>query len=116
MRQGDSQWGITQLESAKRLEAIDDFQPQFIRAMAYLALGKGPEAAAEYRKIIDHRGQSLRSLLWPLAHLGMARARVLSGDTAGARQMYDQFFTLWKNADADLPVLIQAKQEYGKLK
>ena len=84
--------------------------------MTYLALGKGAEAAAEYRKIIDHRGQSLRSVLWPLAHLGMGRARVLSGDTAGARQMYDQFFTLWKNADADLPVLIQAKEEYARLR
>jgi tetratricopeptide (TPR) repeat protein len=116
VRKGDGRSAITQLERSKRLETIDDFQPQFIRGMAYLALGKGAEAAAEYRKIIDHRGQSLRSVLWPLAHLGMGRARVLSGDTAGARQMYDQFFTLWKNADADLPVLIQAKEEYARLR
>ncbi len=75
-----------------------------------------PILSLPIRQIIDHRGWDVTSPLWPLAHLGMARAAVLQGDAAKAKQMYDEFFRLWKDADADLPVLIEAKKEYAKLK
>jgi tetratricopeptide (TPR) repeat protein len=83
------------LEPAKRYEPADEFRPQTLRALAYLKLGKGAEAAAEYRKILDHRGEGARSLIWPLAHLGLARALALQGDKAQARQNYEAFFALW---------------------
>jgi hypothetical protein len=84
--------------------------------MAYLKLGKGSEASVEARRILDHRGEGLRSLLWPLAQLNLARASVMQNDAAQARRSYEEFFSLWKNADADLPVLIEAKKEYEKVK
>ena len=90
------------------------FRPNWIRAQAYLQLKQGAQAAAEFQKIIDHRGWDVTSPLWPLAHLGLARAAVLQSDTTKAKQMYDEFFRLWKDADADLPVLIEAKKEYAR--
>jgi serine/threonine protein kinase/tetratricopeptide (TPR) repeat protein len=89
--------------------------PAYTRGNAYLALKKGQEAAAEFKKVIDHPGIVRDQMIGPLSHLGLARARVLSGDIAGARTAYQDFFAAWKNADADLPVLIQAKAEYAKL-
>jgi len=116
LRKGNAQAALDLLESTRRFEPSDEFHPQTLRAMAYLKLGKGAEAAAEYRKIIDHRGEGPRSLVWPLAHLGLGRALAMQGDKAQARQSYEAFFALWKNADADLPILIEAKKEYDKLK
>jgi hypothetical protein len=78
-------------------------------------LPSGRSAAAEFQYILDHRGLAPFSLLSPLAHLGLARAAVLTGDTQKARKAYHDFFALWKDADADLPVLIEAKKEYEKL-
>ena len=95
--------------------AASSFRPNWIRAQAYLQLKQGAQAAAEFQKIIDHRGWDVTSPLWPLAHLGLARAATLQGDTTKARKYYDEFFRLWKDADADLPVLIEAKKEYAKL-
>ena len=91
------------------------FRPNWIRGQAYLQLKQGAQAAAEFQKIIDHRGWDVTSPLWPLAHLGLARAAVMQGEAAKAKQRYDEFFRLWKDADADLPVLIEAKKEYAKL-
>jgi eukaryotic-like serine/threonine-protein kinase len=88
----------------------------YLRGQAYLKLGRGAEAAVEFQKTLDHRGQSPLSVLYPLAHLGLARAAVMSGDAIKAHQAYQEFFALWKDADADLPVLIEAKKEYEKLK
>ncbi len=87
-----------------------------VRGLAYLDLKKGPEAAAEFQKIIDRRGVDPMSELRPLAHVGLARAAAMSGDVAKARTSYQNFFALWKDADADLPILIQAKKEYQQLK
>ena len=92
------------------------FSPQTMRIMAYLKLGKGAEAAAEARRILDQRGQGPMSLLWPLAHLSLARASEMQGDTAQARKSYQDFFTVWKDADQDLSLLIEAKKEFEKLK
>lgn len=72
--------------------------------------------AAEFQKILDHRGIVLNDAIAALAHLGLARAYALQGDTAKARAVYQDFFTLWKDADPDIPILIAAKSEYAKLK
>ena len=90
--------------------------PVYVRAEAYLAAHQGSEAATEFQKIIDHRGIVLNEPIGALAHLGLARAHVLQGDTAKARAAYQDFLTLWKDADADIPVFIAAKAEYAKLK
>ena len=116
LRSNNPARAIVLLEGAKRYEATALFWPPYTRGQAYLKLGKGAEAASEFQKILDHRGWDPLSPLYPLAHLGLARAAVLTGDTAKARQAYQDFFALWKDADADLPVLIEAKKEYEKLK
>ena len=81
-----------------------------------LRLKRGSEAAAEFEKILDHRGEAPLSSLYPLAHLGLARAAALQGDSARARKAYQDFFALWKDADADLSVLLEAQKEYEKWK
>jgi tetratricopeptide (TPR) repeat protein len=90
--------------------------PVYARAEAYLGAKQGPAAAAEFQKILDHRGLLWNCAIGALAHLGLARAYVLQGDTAKARAAYQDFLTLWKDADADIPVLVAAKSEYAKLK
>jgi eukaryotic-like serine/threonine-protein kinase len=87
----------------------------YLRAEAYLKLGKGAEAAAEYQKIIDHPGNVRNHMTGALAHLGLGRAYALQGDQAKARLAYQDFFALWKDADPDVPVLKEAKAEYAKL-
>ena len=89
--------------------------PIYMRGEARLALRQGNEAAAEFQKLLDHRGLMRACPLGPLAHLGLARAYVLQGDTAKARSAYGNFLTLWKNADPDIPILIAAKAESAKL-
>jgi eukaryotic-like serine/threonine-protein kinase len=89
--------------------------PAYLRGQAYLATKRGPEAAAEFQKILDHRGIVKFCETGALAHLGMARARLLIGDTVQARAAYKDFLTLWKDADPDIPILKEAKQEYAKL-
>ena len=89
--------------------------PNYFRAMAYLRLRRSEEAAAEFRAILDHRGVSPLGPTWVLSQLGLARAYAMSGDTAKARAAYQDFFSLWKDADPDIPVLKQAKAEYGNL-
>ena len=96
-------------------EGALDFKPTSLRAQAYLQAGNGQLAAAQFQKIIDHRGWDVLSPLWPLAHLGLARAAVLDGDIPKARKAYEDFFALWKDADANLPVLIDARRAYTKL-
>ena len=116
LQRGNAQQAVDLLEGAKRYEAAAQFWPQYLRGKAYLKLGHGAEAAAEFQKILDHRGQAPLSVLYPLAHLGLARAAVMNGDATKARQAYQDFFTIWKDADADLTVLIEAKKEYEKVK
>src|SRR5215469_360492 len=89
--------------------------PVYVRGQAYLLAGQGEEAAAEFRRIIDHRGIVLNFPLGVLAHVGLGRAYVLQGDSAHARSTYQEFITLWKDADPDIPILKQAKAEYSKL-
>jgi len=87
----------------------------YVRGEAYRAAHQGAEAAAEFQKILDHRGVVMNEPIGALAHLGLARAYALQGDTAKARAAYQDFFTLWKDADPDIPILRQAKQENSKL-
>ncbi len=89
--------------------------PVFVRGEAYLAAHQGGEAAAEFQKILDHRGIVLNEPISALARLGIARAYVLQGDTPKARAAYQDFLTLWKDADPDIPIVMQAKAEYAKL-
>jgi eukaryotic-like serine/threonine-protein kinase len=89
--------------------------PVYLRGQAYLLAHQGKEAAAEFQSVIDHRGIVLNFPLGALAHVGLGRAYALQGDTARARNAYQEFFTLWKDADPDIPILKQAKAEYAKL-
>jgi tetratricopeptide (TPR) repeat protein len=93
--------------------------PSYVRGLAYLRAQKGKQAAAEFQKVLDHRGvclaDSLSPVFYALSHLQMARGRAMSGDTAGARTAYQDFFNLWKHADPDIPILTQARAEYAKL-
>ena len=88
----------------------------YVRGEAYLAAGQGSAAAAEFQKILDRSGIVWNCWTGALAHLGLARAYAMQGETAKARAAYQDFLTLWKDADADVPVLIAAKAEYAKLK
>jgi tetratricopeptide (TPR) repeat protein len=98
------------------LSSAANLDPAYIRGMAYLKLNKGAEAAAEFQKLIDHRGVVGTSITGPLAHLGLARARVLQNDRAGARTEYQNFLALWKDADTDIPIFKHAQAEYAQLK
>jgi tetratricopeptide (TPR) repeat protein len=89
--------------------------PVYVRGEAYLAAHRGSEAAAEFRKILDHRGIVSNEPIGVLAHLQLGRAYAMQGDTAKARVSYNDFLVLWKEADPDIPILRQAKSEYGKL-
>lgn len=116
MHRGDSARAVQSLEPAYRYEITGALWPQYFRGQAFLNLHKGTEAAAEFQKIIDHRGWAPRSPLYPRAYVGLAQASILTGDRARARKAYEDFFALWKDADADNPVLVEAKREYEKLK
>ena len=89
--------------------------PAYVRGLAYLAAHQGGEAAVEFQKILSHRGIVIADLIGALAHLQLGRAYALSGDKAKARSAYQNFLTLWKDADPDIPILKQAKAEYAKL-
>jgi cytochrome c-type biogenesis protein CcmH/NrfG len=80
-----------------------------------LRLHRGKEAAAEYQKFVDHWGAVRNFPLGALARLGLARAYAMQGDSAKAHTAYQDFLTLWKDADPDIPILKQAKAEYARL-
>jgi predicted Zn-dependent protease len=94
--------------------------PVYLRGEAYLMLGDGQAAAAEYRKFIDHYGLVGNFPWGALARLGLARAYALEAETdrsvrGNARAAFENFLTLWKDADPDIPIYKQAKAEYAKL-
>jgi len=89
--------------------------PAYVRGQAYLAFKNGAAAEAEFRKILDHRGLVSTCVTGALARLGLAQALVLQGETPKAKAAYEDFLTLWKDADPDIPILKQAKAEYSKL-
>jgi hypothetical protein len=86
----------------------------YVRSHSYLAAHEGSKATGEFQKIVDHR-VTVSNPIGALAHLGLARASVLQGDTVKAKTAYQDFLTLWKGADTDIPILKEAKAEYAKL-
>jgi eukaryotic-like serine/threonine-protein kinase len=116
LKRGSADRAIQLLQPTRQYEAALSFRPTWVRGQVYLQANNGALAAAEFQRIIEHRGWDVLSPLWPLAHLGMARAATLQGDVAKGRKAYEDFFLLWKEADDDLPLLIEAKREYERLK
>jgi tetratricopeptide (TPR) repeat protein len=118
MNRGNTQAALDALQPAMQIElgSFCGFWCTYVRGSIFLKGKMGPEAAAEFKKIIDHRAVDPFSPAYPLAHLGLARASVLTADTSTARTEYQNFFAAWKNADQDLPILTEAKKEYDALK
>ena len=92
-----------------------DLYPVYVRGEAYLAAHQGGKAAAEFQKVLDHRGLVLNEPIGALAHLELARAYAMTGNTSKAKTTYQEFLALWKDADPDIPILKEAKAEYAKL-
>jgi tetratricopeptide (TPR) repeat protein len=108
--------GGTTIEGGSEfLLGAGNLYPAYLRGMAYLAAGQGREAAAEFQKILGHRGIVASDPIGALAHLQLGRACTLFGDQIEARSAYQDFLTLWGDADPDIPILRQAKGEYAEL-
>ena len=115
LKQGQPMHAIDGLRATRPYDGSAYYASNYQRGYAYLALKNGTQAAAEFQKIIDHRGWDVVSPVYPLAHLGLARALALSGERDKAKAAYDHFFAVWKNADATVPALVQARAEYAGL-
>lgn len=89
--------------------------PAYLRGQCLLSLGKPDEAALEFQKIVDHPGIVFADPIGALAHLEIGRASALSQDRVRAKAAYQKFFTLWRDADPDIPVFKQAKAEWARL-
>jgi len=90
--------------------------PAYVRGEAYLQAGRSAEAAREFQKILDNRGIVFADPIGALAHLQLGRAFAMSGDKTKAKAAYEDFLTLWKDADPDIPILKDAKAEFAKLR
>src|ERR1700733_6890416 len=95
---------------------FDYVYPAYIRGLAYLELGDGRSAAAQFQKLIDNPGFTVRHVTGPLAWLQLGRAQKVMGDEAATRKSYETFLNLWKSADPDIPIYQQAKVEYANLR
>src|SRR5438132_991589 len=123
LKRGDGKGGLELLKTASEYEFATPpafslstpLYPAYVRGQAYLRLGQGNQAAAEFQRIIDHRGLVGNYPLGALAHLQLGRAYALAGDVGKARATYLEFLNLWKDADPDIPILKQAKAECSKL-
>jgi tetratricopeptide (TPR) repeat protein len=117
LKRGNPMRAVELLAPAASYEVgwFDNFMAAYLRGEAYLAARRGQEAAAEFQKVVDHRGVVLNSVTGALAHLQLGRAYLLQGDKAKARAAYQDFLALWKDADPDIPILKQAKAECAKL-
>jgi eukaryotic-like serine/threonine-protein kinase len=122
LRSGDASKAIETLAAAAPCELGTNFvtlsfalYPVYMRGEAYLAAKQGTAAAAEFQKILDHPGIVRSEPIGALAHLQLGRAYTLSGDAGRAKSAYNDFLTLWKDADPDIPILKEAKAEYAKL-
>jgi eukaryotic-like serine/threonine-protein kinase len=121
LRQNDPAGAITILQPALRYDlaypqtGFNSLYPAYLRGLAYLRMGDGRLAAAEFQKLIDHPAIVGRDDIGALSYLQLGRAQTMTGDKAAARNSYETFLTLWKDADSDIPALKQAKAEYAKL-
>ena len=113
IRRGQPGKAIDLLRSVARYERAFPFAV-YLRGLAFLRLKQGVEAASEFQKIVDHRGANWGPV-YPLSYLGLARAAALAGDVARARNAYESFFSLWKDADPDIAILMQARKESSEL-
>jgi hypothetical protein len=95
---------------------INCLYPAYVRGEAYQVARNGRAAAAEFQKLLDHRGIVVNFVTGALAHLQIGRSYAMAGDTASAKAAYKDFFALWKDAEPDIPILTQAKAEYAKLR
>ncbi len=107
---------MIQAAAPYELSAVGKMYSVYVRGEGYLAAHRVNEAAAEFQKILNHREIVVNLPIGALAHLGLGRAYAAMGDTTKARVAYQDFLTLWKDADPDTPVLQQAKAEYAKLR
>jgi tetratricopeptide (TPR) repeat protein len=117
LKRGNSTRALELLAPATTYDAgwFDLYLFAYVRGEAYLLERRGQEAAAEFQKIVDHRGIVVNEPYAAVARLELGRAYMLQGDTSKARSAYQDFFTIWKDADLDIPILKQAKIEYAKL-
>jgi hypothetical protein len=120
LRQHDPTTAIALLRGTAKYDlaftgSVDSVYPAYIRGLAYVGLGDGRSAAAQFQKLIDNPGFSMRHVISPLARLQLARAQKMMGDSTSARKSYEEFLSIWKNADPDIPVYRQAKAEYAEL-
>ena len=120
LSKGNSSQALLDLEAAAPYElgqagTMGSVYPAYVRGQAYLQSHNGAAAAAEFQKLLDHRGIVLNFVTGALAHLQIGRAYAMAGDTAKAKAAYQDFLTLWKDADPDIPILKEAKAEYAKL-
>ena len=115
---GDAIKAIEVLQAANSYElgGVGTMAPVYTRGLAYLRARNGVAAAGEFQKMLDHRAMLGNDSHAALARLQLGRANVMEGDTAKARTAYQDFFALWKDADPDIPILMEAKAEYAKLK
>ena len=88
----------------------------FLRGLAHLQAGAGEDAVTEFQYVLDRPGADFNFPLYTVARVGLARAKALAGDQAGARRAYQDFFAYWKDADPDIPILLEAKAEYEELR
>src|ERR1017187_5529994 len=122
LNQGNSSQALKDLEVARPYELggaetfINYIYPAYLRGQAHLLAHNADAAAAEFQKLLDHRGIVLNFVTGALAHLQLGRAYATAGDTAKAKRAYQDFFALWKDADSDIPMLSQAKAEYANLR
>ncbi len=126
LRRGDPLKAVEALQAATPYELgmprcaetgfFGSLYPILIRGEAYLAARKGPEAAREFQKLLDHEGTMIGDPVYVLARYGVARAHALSGNANQARERYGEFLADWKDADPDVPILRQAQIDYGKLR
>jgi tetratricopeptide (TPR) repeat protein len=107
--------GIPTEGGSEFLLGADSLYPAYVRGLAYLAAHRGIEAVAEFQKILDHPGIVLCDPVGALAHVQLGRAYALSGAKSKAISAYQDFLTLWKDADPDIPILKQARAEYANL-
>jgi tetratricopeptide (TPR) repeat protein len=114
LQQNQPSQAIDLLQAAAPYERAYSQVP-YLRGLAYLRRNQGAAAAAEFQKIVDHKGANW-GVVYPLSLLGVGRAWALAGEPAKAKTAYDSFFAMWKDADSDLPVLAQAKKEFAALK
>jgi eukaryotic-like serine/threonine-protein kinase len=117
LKRGNAVRALEYLDQAISYEAgwFEGYRPAYVRGEAYLLAHRGQEAATEFQKLIDHRGIVGNQPFGALAHLGLARAYAMQGNVPKARKSYQDFLTLWKDADQDIPILMQAKNEYAQL-